>query len=266
MVLLKKLALSNNVITQIENLDALVNLEDLDLSFNCIKRIENLENLRRLKALNLHRNLITTIENLDAQLRLEVLIVSSCGLKSIENLKYLRRFVRLRGVCFDGNPMTEDLNYRSFLLAFVPQLISLDYKRIPKNDKEAAAEEYRERLEKLVAVEDNHRRRASVIEAEEEVLKLHQSAFADGYEGDEFWDSLYDDDEDGMLILSIAETEDVQVSKSIELSCIYSIGFGSDTSRVPTMSSSDELPVSSSKRQCGPSTCERTSSKPSMSP
>ena len=123
-----------------------------------------------------------------------------------------RRFVRLRGVCFDGNPLSEDPNYRSFLLAFVPQLISLDYKRIPKSEKQTASEQYKERLEKLVAVEDNYRRRASIIEAEEDVVKVHQSAFADGYSGDEFWESLYDDDEDGLLILSIADTESIQVN------------------------------------------------------
>ena len=207
---LTKLQLCNNILTKIEKLDQLTNLVWLDLSFNSIKKIENLDNLKKLECINLHRNLITSIENMDNQLRLEIFIISSNGINSFEHVKYLRRFVRLQSVNFEGNPITNDQNYRLHTVALLPQISLLDYVRVSGSERTQADAKYKDRLAKLAATDDKLRRRASVVEADEAVRATYKSAFVDGFYDDEFWTDLCAQDNDGKIVLMIGDTDDIQ--------------------------------------------------------
>jgi protein phosphatase 1 regulatory subunit 7 len=90
---------------QIENLDALVNLEELWLGKNKLAKLEvvpspiavtfidevvfqNLNGLRSLKILALQSNRIRKIENLEALGNLEELYLSHNGVERLENLEH----------------------------------------------------------------------------------------------------------------------------------------------------------------------------------
>ncbi|CAG7662831.1 unnamed protein product [Allacma fusca] len=210
MTSLTKLQLCNNILTKIEKLDTLVNLVWLDLSFNSIRKIENLGSLKKLECINLHRNLITHIENMDNQLRLEIFIISSNGVRTFDQIQYLRRFVRLRSVNFDGNPITNDLHYRAYSVALLPQITLLDYVRITNGERASSERQFGDRLAKIAAADEKLRRRASVVEADEAVRATYALAFVDGFDEDEFWKDMYDQDSDGKVVLMIGDTDDLQ--------------------------------------------------------
>ena len=70
---LKKLDLSFNKLTKIDNLDCLKELRELNLSYNRITVIENLTKLPNLRVLTLDHNKIKQLENLKGLRKLEVL-------------------------------------------------------------------------------------------------------------------------------------------------------------------------------------------------
>jgi len=92
---LRSLELGGNKIRKIENLDALVNLEELWLGKNKIAKLENLGSLKRLKILALQSNRITKIEGLDDLESLEELYVSHNGVERLENLEHNLRLTTL---------------------------------------------------------------------------------------------------------------------------------------------------------------------------
>ncbi|KAI0303814.1 L domain-like protein [Multifurca ochricompacta] len=89
---LRSLELGGNKLRKIENLDALVNLEELWLGKNKIANLRwgllpNLRGLKRLKILALQSNRIQKIENLEALENLEELYLSHNGVERLENLE-----------------------------------------------------------------------------------------------------------------------------------------------------------------------------------
>ena len=79
---LQDLDLYDNLISQIEGLDELVNLTSLDLSFNKIKRIKNVSHLTLLTDLYFVQNKISRIEGLE-------------GLQKIKNLELAANRIRV---------------------------------------------------------------------------------------------------------------------------------------------------------------------------
>ena len=73
---LKKLDLSFNKITKIDNLDVLKELRELNLSFNRIETMENLGKIVNLRLVNLSHNKIRRLENLKNLRKLEVLSIT----------------------------------------------------------------------------------------------------------------------------------------------------------------------------------------------
>uniref|UniRef100_A0A8C6ST53 Dynein regulatory complex subunit 3 n=1 Tax=Neogobius melanostomus TaxID=47308 RepID=A0A8C6ST53_9GOBI len=106
---LTTLHLNNNHIPKIEGLNNLSNLICLNLSFNDISQIEGLETLTKLEQLNLSNNKISVLENMDA--------LENLGL----NIFTLN--------CF-GNPLSEEDDYKLFVVAFFPNLKYLDNRYI----------------------------------------------------------------------------------------------------------------------------------------
>ncbi|KAH9037872.1 L domain-like protein [Lactarius pseudohatsudake] len=92
---LRSLELGGNKLRKIENLDALVNLEELWLGKNKIAKLENFSGLKSLKILALQSNRITKIENLEALVNLEELYLSHNGVEYLENLEHNTKLTTL---------------------------------------------------------------------------------------------------------------------------------------------------------------------------
>lgn len=46
---------------------------------------------------------------------------------------YLRQFRELKTICVKGNPITQKADFMPFILAHLPQIVYLDYKRVDQN-------------------------------------------------------------------------------------------------------------------------------------
>lgn len=132
---LVKLQLNNNYIEKIERLETLVHLKQLDLSFNKISKIENLEQLVNLEKLSFYDNLIETLENMDALKNLNIFSLGRNRISDISNVNYLRRFPKLASLNMADNPCTENADFRSYVAAFLPQLIYYEYKGIDEDER-----------------------------------------------------------------------------------------------------------------------------------
>jgi len=88
---LRSLELGGNRIRKIENLEALVNLEELWLGKNKISKLEGLDSLSKLKILSIQSNRITKLENLSKLENLEEIYISHNG---VERLEWLENNVR----------------------------------------------------------------------------------------------------------------------------------------------------------------------------
>ncbi len=114
------------------------------MSFNNIKEINGLETLVNLKDLTLAHNLIQCVGGLESLGKLQVL---SLGYNSLTDLKgtvlYLRQMPSLSTLCLKGNdfspvpPHDEEKgeagtfrNYHAVCLAYLPNLVYLDYQMI----------------------------------------------------------------------------------------------------------------------------------------
>lgn len=143
---LRVLCLDNNVIEDIENLDKLTNLEWLDLSFNNITEIKGLDKLTKLKDLSLFNNRIEKIENLDNCPCLECISIGNNEIRAVESIMYLRQFKKLRLVNFERNPVCAESDYRMYTLAFLKNLVYLDYALVNPDEVMSAKEQYQDEL------------------------------------------------------------------------------------------------------------------------
>uniref|UniRef100_K9IJ81 Dynein regulatory complex subunit 3 n=1 Tax=Desmodus rotundus TaxID=9430 RepID=K9IJ81_DESRO len=150
---LRKLQLDNNVIERIEGLEKLTHLVWLDLSFNNIEAIEGLDTLVNLEDLSLFNNRISKIDSLDALVKLQVLSLGNNHIGNMMNIIYLRRFKDLRGLSLSGNPIAEAEDYSMFILAYLPDLVYLDSRRIDDHMSLSAIRDESElsNLEKKIA-------------------------------------------------------------------------------------------------------------------
>ncbi|KAI9440041.1 L domain-like protein [Lactarius indigo] len=153
---LRSLELGGNKLRKIENLDALVNLEELWLGKNKIAKLENFSGLKRLKILALQSNRITKIENLDGACKpggvtkLTTLDVGSNFISEVENLSHLNHLTELwinnnkiktlqalepqlgslplQTIYLEGNPcqQAEGANYRRKIMLSLPALTQID--------------------------------------------------------------------------------------------------------------------------------------------
>jgi len=107
---LRSLELGGNKLRQIENLDALVSLEELWLGKNKITKLEKLNNLRRLRILALQSNRIIKIENLEGLESLEELYLSHNGIERLEGLEHNTKLTTL-DVGNNSIPEIENLSH-----------------------------------------------------------------------------------------------------------------------------------------------------------
>ncbi|XP_015744327.1 leucine-rich repeat and coiled-coil domain-containing protein 1 [Python bivittatus] len=158
---LHTLNLHSNLISRIERLDHLLNLQHLDLSSNCIHWIEGLSCLANLRTLNLACNLITKVEGLENLFNLTKLNLSYNRIDDLSGLLHLRgpnykiNHIELHSNCVNNvnhllqclsglqyltnltlekngksNPVCAKIGYREILLQALPQLTILDGRNI----------------------------------------------------------------------------------------------------------------------------------------
>uniref|UniRef100_A0A0X3PB47 Protein phosphatase 1 regulatory subunit 7 n=1 Tax=Schistocephalus solidus TaxID=70667 RepID=A0A0X3PB47_SCHSO len=127
---LEELTLHQQDIERIEFLDKHCRkLKILYLQSNLISRIENLNRLKELEYLNLALNNIEVIENLEgceSLTKLDLTVNFIGDLTSVENLQNLEN---LRDLYLIGNPCADYEGYREFVIATLPQLkVELHFK------------------------------------------------------------------------------------------------------------------------------------------
>uniref|UniRef100_A0A7S2RN10 Dynein axonemal assembly factor 11-like CS domain-containing protein n=1 Tax=Mucochytrium quahogii TaxID=96639 RepID=A0A7S2RN10_9STRA len=145
---LEEIALHQLEIEKIEAIGTLCRrLRILYLQNNIISKIENLQHLKELEYLNLALNNITKIEGLKSceflhKLDLTVNFISFRSLEeSAENLKYNKN---LRELYVVGNPFSDWEGHKDYLVAMIPWLNKIDGTEITKSDRIRAAQRFEE--------------------------------------------------------------------------------------------------------------------------
>lgn len=156
---LRVLALDNNCLTSIANLEPLVNLEWLDLSFNSIVAIDGLETLTKLTDLTLFSNKISKIEKLETLVNLQCFSVGDNEISEISYVVALRSLPSLELVNMKGNPVCEDQDYQLTALAFLKNLKYLDYELVDPAAVEKARENKRDALVEMEELDTVMQRR-----------------------------------------------------------------------------------------------------------
>ncbi|XP_063286733.1 dynein regulatory complex subunit 3 [Pelobates fuscus] len=214
--ILTKLQLDNNIIERIEGLDTLVNLTWLDLSFNNIEVISGLDALTKLEDLSLYNNRISVIENIGHLKNLQVLSLGNNNLSSLENLIYLRRFKALRSLSLNGNPLSEDEQYKMFIAAHLPDLVYLDFRLLDENIREIANVKFQYSIEELSQNEKLEQIKQDKEEEKRRELDSHKAAYVEFLNGPFFFESIYAEDVEGLKIASlpgVAELMDLYRTK-----------------------------------------------------
>ena len=139
------LCLDNNKISEITNIDHLVNLTCIDLSFNRITETKGLDTLTKLKDLTLFNN-ATEVSGLDQQHGLHTLSLGNNKIESLDQISKLREFTQLKSLNFEGNPVCKQEEYRAYTLAHLESLEFLDYSLISSEDVVTARETFQDEL------------------------------------------------------------------------------------------------------------------------
>ncbi|XP_060116590.1 dynein regulatory complex subunit 3 [Heteronotia binoei] len=191
---LTKLQLDNNIIEKIEALDSLVHLVWLDLSFNNIEVIEGLDALVNLKDLSLFNNRISKIENLDALEQLQIFSIGNNNIGALENLVYLRKFKHLRTLNLTGNPVCENEAYATYIAAYLPDLVYLDFRMVEDSTREIAFIKYQYAIEEMKQGESVALAKQEAEAAQQKELDYHKSAYVEYLNGSFLFDSMYAED------------------------------------------------------------------------
>jgi len=142
----RELDLRGNKIAVVENLAATQDqFDSIDLSDNEIKKVECMAVLRRLTQLLLNNNRVTRIsEGLGNALpKLQTLILTNNQLTTLTELEPLVGVPTLTSLSLVDNPVTKAKDYRAFVIALLPKLKVLDYKRVKLAEREAAEAAFR---------------------------------------------------------------------------------------------------------------------------
>ena len=205
---LVRLALDNNIIERIDGLETLVHLVWLDLSFNNIETIDGLNSLTKLQDLTLCSNRITKIENLDALEELQVLSLGCNFLSELNNLVYLRQFKNLQSINLSQNPFCQNEDYKAFTIAYLPNLVYLDFRMIDPESRAAAKEKYFMDLGQLEEEEVIVQRKKSEEKKQVEALELHTLAYVEHLDGNALYLEMYDEDSDGKKLNKLPSMEE----------------------------------------------------------
>ncbi|GLH16773.1 Protein tilB [Gryllus bimaculatus] len=187
-------------------------LEELSLHQENIEKIEHLQNwCRDLKILLFHSNLIEKIENINKMKRLEYLNLSLNNIERIENLEgceslakldltlnfvgeltsivTLVNNIHLKTLYLTGNPCTDYVGYRDYVIATLPQLQSLDGTDIDRSERIKALQNH-ERIKKRILIEQEQykvKRYAQKVENELKYSRVKKDIEEDEEKLSRFW-------------------------------------------------------------------------------
>ncbi|XP_076226127.1 uncharacterized protein LOC116431698 isoform X3 [Nomia melanderi] len=121
---LEVLDLHGNQILQVSDLENLASLKVLNLAGNNIKAIgyHDFQGLTSLKELNLRRNKIKRLLGFGETPQLQKLYLSNNNIQKIEDMGCLAKALQLREITIDGNPVTLNGDYISFLVSYLSNL------------------------------------------------------------------------------------------------------------------------------------------------
>uniref|UniRef100_A0A672UEQ8 Dynein regulatory complex subunit 3 n=1 Tax=Strigops habroptila TaxID=2489341 RepID=A0A672UEQ8_STRHB len=191
---LTKLQLDNNIIEKIEALESLVHLVWLDLSFNNIEVIEGLDTLVKLQDLSLYSNRISKIENMDTLQELQIFSIGKNNLTTLEDVAYFRRFKHLRTLNLAGNPLCDDKRYMLYVVAYVPNLVYLDFKLVRDSTVKEAVLQYQYHTEPLEQEEAEALAQLEDKQAKQKELEYHKTAFVEYLNGSFLFESMFAED------------------------------------------------------------------------
>ncbi|KAI6076554.1 Dynein regulatory complex subunit 3 isoform X1 [Aix galericulata] len=206
---LTKLQLDNNIIEKIEALESLVHLVWLDLSFNNIEVIEGLDTLVKLQDLSLYNNRISKIEHMDTLKELQIFSIGKNNLTALEDVVYLRRFKKLRTLNLTGNPFCEEEQYVLFVVAHIPDLVYLDFKRVSDTTRELAVSKYHYLIDPLEHEEAQALAQLKENLAKQKELEYHKRAFVEYLNGSFLFDSLYAEDTEAAKLAYLPGVDDL---------------------------------------------------------
>ncbi|CAF0904939.1 unnamed protein product, partial [Didymodactylos carnosus] len=144
---LQHLSIAHNLITTIEELDNLP-LKYLNLRSNQITTVENLDTLQYLQHLNLSCNNINSLNGFPERLNfLEVLDLADNQFQNLSEIDHLSELRLLRDLSLQRNKVTEIDDYRLSVIFKLPQLTSLDRRKIDAVEKVEAKQMFNPTLE-----------------------------------------------------------------------------------------------------------------------
>ncbi|XP_078034953.1 uncharacterized protein LOC144468991 isoform X2 [Augochlora pura] len=137
---LEVLDLHGNQILQVSDLENLTSLKVLNLAGNNIKTIgyHDFQGLTSLKELNLRRNKIKKLLGFGETPQLQKLYLSNNNIQKIEDIGSLAKALQLREITIDGNPITLNGDYVSFLVSYLSNLQFLSTMPITEQIRRAA--------------------------------------------------------------------------------------------------------------------------------
>ena len=136
---------AGNKISVIENLAATQDqFDSLDLSDNDIRKLECMAVLPRVKQLLVSNNRINRVaESLGRAFpKLERLVLTNNAFLTLKELEPLAQLRCLSCLSLVDNPVTKVAGYRAFVIALLPTLRLLDFKKVKPAERQAAEEMY----------------------------------------------------------------------------------------------------------------------------
>lgn len=151
---LEELSLHQEDVDEINNVQNWCkNLRILLLQNNLISRIENLHKLKQLEYLNLALNNIECIENLEALESLEKLDLTLNFIGKLTSVETLKNNYNLKELILTGNPCVDYVNYREYVITVLPQLQSLDCSVVTQTDRLLAKQNFQSKRNAIVQAE-----------------------------------------------------------------------------------------------------------------
>ncbi|XP_068233167.1 dynein axonemal assembly factor 11-like isoform X2 [Palaemon carinicauda] len=166
---LRILLLQGNLISKIENVHRLRDLEYLNLALNNIEEIEGLEKCESLTKIDFTANFITHLTSLT----------------SLQDLPYLKELYLV------GNPCTSYRGYRSWVICVLPGLDELDGSAITRSERLRALQELTQsdstvRVDQQIAIEKRAREKEKYAQDAEMKRKTEEAV---EMSDEEWWNS-----------------------------------------------------------------------------
>ena len=138
----------------------------------------------------------------------QVLSLGCNFLSDLNDLKYLRKFRNLQSINLSQNPFCKNEEYKAFTIAYLPNLVYLDFRMIDPESRAAAKEKYYMDLGQLEEEE------AVIFQKEKEQstrldqLEQHKEAYVENLDGSDLFDEMYEEDLDGKKLSKLPSMEE----------------------------------------------------------